>query len=179
MQNFVEIDYCIETLLKETNSCVLSPVGAGAGGVWEGEWRAAGVCQLCSPADRRLLPWYPGAGCQRPGRVMLITLTSDTTQLTSGLHITRSWAPYLHLTRLLEGWKKARALSHPTELFFLAPLIHPGTFTTRKCFPVSCVRHAKSNWGYSLSLWKCCVVSSNMAFSANITLLTANWDLLT
>lgn len=82
----------VESLLRETNSCFVSPVGTRAGGVWEGERRAAGVRQLCSPADRRLLPRYPGASCQCPGGIMLTTLTSDPTRLTPGRHIICSWA---------------------------------------------------------------------------------------
>lgn len=119
----------IETLLKGTNSCFFRSVGAWAGGVWEGERRVAGVRQLCSAADCRLLPRYPGAGCQCPGGVVLTTLTSDTTRLAPGLHITcsRVQAPLPPLYAAHKGWDAAGASSHPIELLFFAPFVHPGT----------------------------------------------------
>lgn len=107
---------------KKLMQAFFPAVGAGAGGVWEGEWRAAGIRQLCSAADRRLLPRHLGAGRQCPGGVMLTTLTSVTTRLNPGTHLTCSWTQAPPTSTLRGSWKEARKLGHyltPPELFSL------------------------------------------------------------
>lgn len=172
---FVSSVCWVKARFQETNPCFFPLVGAWAGGVWEGERRSSGVRQLCPATDRRLLPRHPGAGGQCPGGVMLTTLTSGTSRLTPALHVICSWAqvplPPLNQAPGRMRKKLGHYLSFPSSL---PSSTLEQTFTTTKCFPVSCVSLMSGLYNQMSDVHK---MLSNMALWANIRLHTANGGL--